>query len=130
LLETGAVTLRKSCLIVDDSVVARRFARRILEALSFSIREAGDGERALVACQRRMPDLILLDWNMPVMDGIEFLRRLRATRAGTGPVVLFCTAETEPDRIASVIEAGANEYIMKPFDADILASKLVLEGLL
>jgi two-component system chemotaxis response regulator CheY len=77
-----------------------------------------------------MPDVILLDWGMPVMDGLEFLRRLRAEPGGDRPVVVFCTAETHPDRIREALDVGANEYIMKPFDGDIIASKFEEVGLL
>ena len=72
----------KSCLIVDDSAVIRKVARRILEGLSFRIGEAEDGEKALAACKNEMPDAILLDWNMPVMDGYEFLKQLRVLPGG------------------------------------------------
>lgn len=120
----------KTFLVVDDSRVIRNVARRILEALSFKVEEAGDGQQALDACKRAMPDAILLDWNMPVMDGIQFLRALRALPGGDAPIVLFCTTETELTKIQTAIEAGANEYIMKPFDSEIIESKLSQVGLL
>ena len=120
----------KSFLVVDDSRVIRNVARRILEALGFKVEEAADGQLALEACKRAMPDGILLDWNMPVMNGIEFLRALRATPGGDAPIVLFCTTETEMTKIQQAIEAGANEYIMKPFDSEIVESKLRQVGLL
>jgi len=121
----------KSCLIVDDSKVIRTVARRILEKLNFEIEEASDGKAALEACRRRMPDAILLDWNMPVMNGIEFLRELRGKLSGgTGPVVVFCTTENDIQHIQEAIGAGANEYIMKPFDSEILETKFAQTGLL
>ncbi|HMK67619.1 MAG TPA: response regulator [Stellaceae bacterium] len=120
----------KSCLIVDDSKVVRRVARRILEGLHFTIEEAADGKLALEACLRCMPDMILLDWNMPVMNGIDFLRALRLTSGGEGPVVVFCTTENDMAHIQEAIVAGANEYIMKPFDGDIIQTKLAQVGLL
>jgi two-component system chemotaxis response regulator CheY len=120
----------KSFLVVDDSRVIRNVARRILEALGFKIEEAADGQQALDACKRAMPDAILLDWNMPVMNGIEFLHALRAAPGGDAPIVLFCTTETELSKIQMAIEAGANEYIMKPFDSEIVESKLQQVGLL
>src|SRR3546814_1157388 len=76
------------------------------------------------ACARRMPDAILLDWNMPVMNGIEFLRRLRKMTGGDGPLVVFCTTENDLAHIQEALSAGANEYIMKPFDSDIIQTKL------
>lgn len=121
----------KSCLIVDDSKVIRTVARRILEKLNFEIEEATDGKAALAACRRRMPDAVLLDWNMPVMDGLEFLRELRTNvEGGHEPVVVFCTTENDPQHIQEAIYAGANEYIMKPFDSEILESKFAQAGLL
>src|ERR671918_666484 len=83
----------KSCLIVDDSAVIRKVARRILEGLSFRISEAEDGEQALAACKSEMPDAVLLDWNMPVMDGYDFLKALRRMPRGDHPKVVFCTTE-------------------------------------
>ena len=121
----------KSCLIVDDSKVIRTVARRILEKLNFEIEEACDGKVALEACRRRMPDAILLDWNMPVMNGLEFLKELRGNLAGgTGPVVVFCTTENDIKHIQEAIGAGANEYIMKPCDSEILETKFAQTGLL
>jgi two-component system chemotaxis response regulator CheY len=119
----------KTCLVVDDSRVIRKVARRILEDLSFRVEEAGDGSEALSFCRSSMPDAILLDWNMPVMNGIDFLRHLRADPGGDRPVVVFCTTENDITAIAQAIESGANEYIMKPFDSEIAQSKFAEVGL-
>jgi len=119
----------KTCLVVDDSSVVRKIARRILEDMQFEITEAEDGEQALEACRRALPDAVLLDWNMPVMDGYEFLGHLRRLPGGDTPKVVFCTTENGIDHIARALEAGANEYIMKPFDKDIVATKFVEIGL-
>jgi two-component system chemotaxis response regulator CheY len=119
----------KTCLVVDDSGVTRKIARRILEEMNFQIVEAEDGEKALEACQRELPDAILLDWNMPVMDGLEFLGHLRRMPGGDRPQVVFCTTENGMDHIARALRAGANEYIMKPFDKDIVAAKFQEIGL-
>lgn len=119
----------KEFLIVDDSRVVRKVARQILEELKFAISEAEDGQIALAACRKHMPDAILLDWNMPNMNGIEFLRALRQEEQGNHPVVLFCTTESEFSFITQAMEAGANEYIMKPFDREIIESKLAEVGL-
>ena len=119
-----------SCLIVDDSKVIRTVARRILEELQFETMEAADGQAALDACKAKMPDSVLLDWNMPVMDGMEFLRALRQLPGGDRPVVLFCTTENDLEHIQQAMEAGANEYIMKPFDSEIIQSKFAQVGLL
>ena len=120
----------KKCLIVDDSKVVRMVARKILEGLDFRIEEAEDGQKALEACRRQMPDAVLLDWNMPVKNGIEFLKDLRATPDGEQPIVVFCTTEDDLAHIQEAIAAGADEYIMKPFDSEIIQSKFSLVGLL
>lgn len=119
----------KSCLVVDDSRVIRKVARRILEDLQFQTDEAADGLEALNQCRRTMPDAILLDWNMPVMSGIDFLRQLRREAGGDKPIVVFCTTENDVDHITEALKAGANEYIMKPFDSDIIQSKFAQAGL-
>ena len=118
----------KNCLIVDDSRVIRKVSRHILEAMGFSVDEAGNGQEALEFCAGQLPDVILLDWNMPVMSGIEFIRALRQTEGGHQPKVVFCTTENDVAHIRSAIEAGANEYVMKPFDRDTLQIKLQLIG--
>ena len=120
----------KSCLIVDDSKVVRMVARKILEGLQFQIEEAENGQVALEACQRSMPDAILLDWNMPVKSGLEFLQELRAMDGVQQPIVVFCTTENDMVHIQQAIQAGANEYIMKPFDSEIIESKFSQVGLL
>ena len=118
----------KSCLIVDDSKVIRKVARHILETLEFEVEEAGDGREALTRCEAKMPDVVLLDWNMPVMSGMEFLRNLRRRSFEPQPKVVFCTTENDLAHIRAAIEAGADEYVMKPFDRDTLESKLQLVG--
>lgn len=120
----------KSCLVVDDSKVVRSVARKILEGLEFAVEEAGDGREALEACQQNMPSAILLDWNMPVMSGIDFLRELRDMPGGDAPIVVFCTTENDMSSIQEALGAGANEYIMKPFDSEIVESKFTQVGLI
>ncbi len=120
----------KNCLLIDDSKVIRRVAQTIMASLGFNCSEAENGQLALDACAKAMPDLILLDWNMPVMDGLTFIKKLRATAGGDKPVVIFCTTENDFSRIQEGMGAGANEYVMKPFDADIIKSKLEVLGLM
>jgi two-component system chemotaxis response regulator CheY len=119
----------KTCLVVDDSSVIRKVARRILEEMDFEVSEAADGQEALDACRKAMPEAIFLDWNMPVMDGLEFLKALRAEEGGAGPKVVFCTTENDVAHIAKAMRAGANEYIMKPFDREIVQAKFAEVGL-
>ena len=120
----------KVCLVVDDSRVIRKVARRILEDLGFEVAEAGDGAAALGWLRTVTPHVILLDWNMPGMSGLEFLRELRASPRGEEPRVIFWSAENDLERIREALTAGADEYIMKPFDGDIVASKLAMAGAL
>ena len=120
----------KTCLVVDDSKVIRKVARHILETLNFEVSEAGDGREALDACLESAPDVILLDWNMPVMSGMDFLRALRDANLARRPRIVFCTTENGMAHIRAAIDAGADEYIMKPFDRDTLESKLQLVGMI
>ncbi|MBH5323177.1 response regulator [Aurantiacibacter sediminis] len=120
--------MSKTCLIVDDSKVIRKVSRHILESLGFEVSDAENGEAGLDLLDDGMTDLILLDWNMPVMNGIEFLRALRSRPDGGAPKVVFCTTENDVDHIREAMEAGANEYVMKPFDHETLELKLQLIG--
>jgi len=122
--------MSRTCLVVDDSRVVRKVARRILEANGFNVAEAADGREALETCRQTMPDCVLLDWNMPVVDGISFLRFLRAEFGPDKPPVVFCTTENDMGHIETAIWSGAQEYIMKPFDEEILISKFAQVGLL
>ncbi len=120
----------KTCLVVDDSSVVRKIARRILEGLEFEVTEAEDGSKALEICQRKLPDAVLLDWNMPVMDGFEFMGHMRRLPGGDEPKVVFCTTENNVAHIAQALSGGANEYIMKPFNKDVIAGKFAEVGLI
>ena len=119
----------KHCLVIDDSRTVRKIARRILEEMQFSVSEAEDGVAGLGVCRTHMPDAILLDWHMPNMNGIEFLHALRCADGGGRPIVLLCTAENEMAFVEAAMKAGADEYIMKPFDREILELKFLQVGL-
>jgi two-component system chemotaxis response regulator CheY len=112
------------CLVADDSAVIRNAARSILRDLKFNTAEAEDGVEALCKCRQCLPDAILLDGAMPHMDGFEFLRVLRERQPRRMPKIIFCTANRDASQIARAIDAGANEYVIKPFDRTILAAKL------
>ena len=112
-----------TCLIVDDSSVVRKVARRILEDLDYTVDEAVDGQEAFEKCRTNMPDTILLDWSMPIMSGMEFLKLLRAFIGGEKPYIVYCTVENDIGTIAMARKAGANDYMMKPFDRLILEAK-------
>jgi len=118
----------RTCLVVDDSRMIRNFLRSSLETLEYDVREAANGREAIVSCDDAMPDLILLDWNMPVMDGLEFIKVLRGGTHAKQPKVVFCTTENDVAHIRAAIDAGADEYVMKPFDHDTLHMKLQLVG--
>jgi two-component system, chemotaxis family, chemotaxis protein CheY len=120
----------KNFMIVDDSSVIRKVARQILEATGFACTEAENGRTALDQCETALPECILLDWNMPVMNGLDFVRALRQMPDGQKPVVVFCTKENDMQHIREAMDAGANEYIMKPFDADVIRSKLEQLGII
>ena len=118
----------KQCLVVEDSRVIRTVARRIFEELQYSTEEAEDGMTALRACREQMPDVIFLDWNLPSMPGADFLKSLRGQPGGARPVVLFCTTENDAGEIANAMAAGANDFILKPFDRLALRAKLAEIG--
>lgn len=120
----------KHCLVVEDSRVIRTVARGILEGLDFQTVEAEDGVGALKACRAKMPELVLLDWNLPNSSGAEFLRALRREPEGSHPVVIFCTTENDVPQINEAMLAGANDYILKPYDRETIREKLTDVGLI
>ncbi len=119
-----------TCLIVDDSSVVRKVARRILEDMDYTVDEAEDGQEAIDKCRQQMPDAILLDWQMPIMSGLEFLKLLRAYVGGEKPHVVYCTVENDIGAIAMSRKAGADDHMMKPFDRKILEAKFDLPDLI
>ncbi len=114
----------KICLIVDDSRVIRKVSRKIATSLGFTPIEAENGEEALSRCKQKMPDLVLTDWQMPEMDGIEFVRQLRAIPTPHRPTIVFCTSKGAAADIHEGIAAGADDYVIKPFDEATLQAKL------
>lgn len=120
----------KQALVVDDSAFIRKIAKQILQSLDFEVTEAKDGAQALEVCERALPELVLLDWHMPVMSGLDFLTKLRKMPGGDAPQVVFCTTENTREKIMTALEAGATEYIMKPFDQEIIRTKLEQIGMM
>ena len=112
------------CLLVDDSRMIRKVSRRIISDIGYHVDEAENGEEALKKCKIAMPDLIILDWDMPVMTGLEFLAALRQEPATKRPKVVFCTARKDTFDIHKGIDHGADEYVTKPFDEASLMEKL------
>jgi two-component system chemotaxis response regulator CheY len=116
-------------LIVDDSRFVRNYLRSLLEAKGIECEEAGDGQTGIGLLNTGMPfDLALVDWNMPVMDGLEMVRQARA-QGFVGVKVVMVTIEADNDFILRALEAGADEYLMKPFDEEALSEKLAMLGL-
>lgn len=116
-------------LVVDDSKATRTIIRSILNDLQVEVVEAADSAQALVELERASFDVALVDWNMPGLDGIELVRTLRASEAYQGLRIVMVTTETEIKRVATALQAGADEYIMKPFTEDMVREKLMLLGL-
>jgi two-component system, chemotaxis family, chemotaxis protein CheY len=117
-------------LVVDDSKAVRMILAKTLKELGFEVREAANGREALevIEVEKTAVTLVLADWNMPEIDGLELLKRLRQKPELASLVVVMVTTETELGQMAAALEAGANEYIMKPFTKDILVEKLQLVG--
>jgi two-component system, chemotaxis family, chemotaxis protein CheY len=115
----------KRCLVVDDSDVIRRVARRILESLGFQIEEAENGQEALKRCGEAMPDSILLDWHMPGMGVMELLRALRRGPDGHKAHIVYCTTENDRHDISRALAAGADDYLIKPFERAALSAKFI-----
>lgn len=119
-----------TCLIVDDSKIVRQVVRRIMEALGFAILEADNGRDAVDAVRANQVDVMILDWNMPVMDGMECMQLIRTNPSIHQPKIMFCTTENELSKIQMAMMNGADEYVMKPFDEAILVGKLQQLGMI
>jgi two-component system chemotaxis response regulator CheY len=117
-------------LIVDDSKAVRIIIGRTLKELGYEVGEAGNGLQALdvLAADPGAFSLVLADWNMPEMNGFELLTSLRQKPEFSSLAIVMVTTETEVDQMSAALEAGANEYIMKPFTKDVLVEKLELLG--
>ena len=116
-------------LVVDDSRAMRRIIAKFLVELGFEVHEAGSGIEALVAAPKiKGLGLILLDWNMPEMDGGTLLARLRSDPDFADLPIMMVTTESEMEQVEVALQAGASEYLMKPFDRQALCEKLLLLG--
>jgi two-component system, chemotaxis family, chemotaxis protein CheY len=118
-------------LVVDDSRAVRMIIGKTLREIGFEVSEAANGSQALdlIQADKAAVNLVLADWNMPEVNGLELLKRLRQDPALASLVVVMVTTETEIDQMAAALEAGANEYVMKPFTRDILVEKLRMTGI-
>ena len=111
-------------LVVDDSEIIRKVARRILEDMNYMVIEADSGAAALEQCAKAMPELILLDWHMPGMTGHEFLGLLQTVPTDRKPIVVYCTTENDPADIARAFACGAEALLLKPFNRTTLRAKV------
>lgn len=117
-------------MVVDDSRATRTILKRALVREGFEVVEAGDGRQALDLLEASGPcDLALVDWNMPIMTGFELVQEVRARPAFARMAIMMVTTETESSQIERALDAGANEYVMKPFTEEMLREKLMLLGL-
>lgn len=126
-MEQGGTTGR-TALVVDDSRATRSLLRRLLASFGYGVEEAGDGFEALRSLERHVPDLVLVDWNMPNMDGLELIRAIRADPSLERLTVMMVTSESDPVHIARALMAGADEYALKPMTREALGDKLELLG--
>jgi two-component system chemotaxis response regulator CheY len=120
----------KTCLIVEDSEVIRKVARRIMNNLNFDAIEVTNGQEALDTCELGLPELILLDWHMPVMGGMEFLQSFRPVFKKKRPYIIFCATDNDKMELARAITLGANDYVLKPYDRESLKAKIREAGLM
>jgi two-component system chemotaxis response regulator CheY len=117
-------------LVIDDSRATRRIIKDMLQQLGFHVREAGNGREGLERLtEAKLPDVVLVDWNMPEMDGLEFIKAVRAQPEYADLPLMMVTTETEMERVALAFLAGVNEFVMKPFDAETIELKLHLLGM-
>ena len=112
------------CLIADDSKTMRMLLIKIMENFGYTVEEAEDGEDLLEQCTADMPDLIISDWNLPLIDGIDVLYKIRLNQNIRQPVFLFCSYIKDTEIIRQALKGGADDFIMRPFDEDIIAQKL------
>ncbi len=121
--------MQLECLIVDDSRMVRAIAKNMVEGLGMTVSEAADGREALIQCSHKMPDLALVDWNMPVMDGLDFITAVRADEKLRGMKILLCSTEVRLGEVRKAIKTGADSYMLKPFDREKLLHRMRRFGL-
>lgn len=118
------------CIIADDSKIIRMLLTKIMENFGFQVWEAEDGEEIIELCAAENPDLIVCDWSLPIMDGIDVLYKIRADNRIRQPKFIFCAVAGDVTNIQLALDGGADDFIMRPFDEEIIGSKLVMLGLL
>lgn len=113
-----------SCIIADDSKIIRMLLSKIMSNFGYEVTEAENGEDLLSQCAKNIPNLIICDWNLPLIDGIDVLLKIRSDKKIKQPFFIFCSYITDTNIISQALNAGADDFIMRPFDEDIIASKL------
>ena len=117
-------------LVIDDSKTTRMILRRMLKELGFEVEEAENGQEALAQLESSpLPNIALVDWNMPIMDGYQFVKSVRSKAKFNKLLLMMVTTETELDRLTAAIEAGVDEYVMKPFTKEVIEEKFEILGL-
>ena len=117
------------CLIADDSKVIRMILSKIMRNLKYDIIEAEDGEEVVELCETEEPDLIIMDTKLPILEGLDAMYKIREMQRIKQPKIIFCSSVTDPMRIREALDGGADDYIMKPFDEEIILSKLEILNL-
>ncbi len=120
----------KKCVIADVSPVIRMLLSKIIENFGYEVLEVEDGEELLEICSREQPDLIISDWALPLIDGIDVLYKIRGNRHLRQPKFIFCATVSDVENIRIALDGGADDFIMRPFDEEIIGSKLAILGML
>ena len=118
------------CVIADDSRIIRMLLSKIMANLNFEVIEAEDGEEVLERWRLKEPAVVIMDWRLPVLDGIDALYKIRSLKKIKQPKVMFCSSLVDVDKIREALDGGADDYIMKPFDEEIIITKLEILGLI
>ncbi len=120
----------KKCIIADDSKIICMLISKIMSNLGYEVIEAEDGEEVVEMCEREEPELIIMDTKLPILDGLDAMYKIRDMLRINQPKIIFCSAVNDPERIKEALDGGADDYIMKPFDEEIIVSKLEILNLL
>ena len=120
----GVIKQMANCIIADDSKIMRMLLSKIMSNFGYTVFEAEDGEDLLQSCGKITPDLIICDWQLPLIDGIDVLLKIRSDKKVKQPVFIFCSYINDVEIISQALKAGADDFIIRPFDEDIIASKL------
>lgn len=118
------------CVIADDSKIIRMVLSKIFLGLGFEVFEAEDGEDVIEKCIENQPEVVVMDWWLPIIDGIDVLYKIRNSKQIRAPKIIFCSSNTDPEKISEALQGGADDYLMKPFDEEIIKSKLIILGIM